>query len=331
MSYTLNTGHALHANLIDLIGVQGGALVSHKTARTFTPHASATYGSGTWGEHFKTGAKGWNSSGATFTPDLTYDTSGGKGFTIFYAVNNIATAADSLGALQQSTVSYGVSAAGQRAVAGNSSPDPYQPLTTVGVGAKSICVTRNGETSNKSYIDGILEYTGGRLGWNTPTDGFNSIGGFDGQGVAGGIEFVWVAAFDKVLSDAEVLALHNSLGASNAFALVSSATTHNVTLANSSQANAASTVAITSSATTGTLTTAPLKNNAGTLLANETGATAYIHHMTTGALIVAKTGQTTNASGVMTVTDAAIAAGTQYRIVVKLASNAEGLDKLTAT
>ena len=222
MSYTLNTSHPLYANLIDLIGVQGGALVSHKTALTFTKHASATYGSGTWGEHFKTGPKGWYLSGATFTPDLTYDTSGGKGFTIFYAVNNIETAADSLGALQQSTVSYGVSAAGQRAVSGNSSPDPYRSLTTVGVGSKSICVTRNGETSNKSYIDGILEYTGGRLDWNNPADSFNSIGGFDGQGVAGGIEFVWVAAFDKVLSDAEVLALHNSLGASNTFGLVSS-------------------------------------------------------------------------------------------------------------
>lgn len=107
--------------------------------------------------------------------------------------------------------------------------------------------------------------------------------------------------------------------------------THNVTITNSVTANTSTTVAITSSAVSGTLTTAPLKNNAGTLLANETGATAYIHHMTTGALIVAKTGQTTNASGVMTVTDALIAPATQYRIVVKLASNAEGLDKLTAT
>ena len=221
MSYTLNTSHPLYGNLIDLIGVQGGALVSHKTARTFTPHALATYGSGTWGEHFKTGPKAWDFSGATFTPVLNYDTSGGKGFTIFYAVNNIATAADNLGALQQSTVSYAVSTNGQRAVSGNTSDDPSRSLTTVGVGAKSICVTRNGEISNKSYVDGILEYTGGRLGWNQ-VDAFNSIGGYGGQGVAGGIEFVWVAAFDKVLSDAEVLALHNSLGAGNAFALVSS-------------------------------------------------------------------------------------------------------------
>lgn len=110
--------------------------------------------------------------------------------------------------------------------------------------------------------------------------------------------------------------------------LTASAT--NVTASNATQSNTVSSGAIVSSLA-GTLTTAPLKNNAGTLLANETGATAYIHNVSTGALVVAKTGQTTNASGVMTVVDAAITPATQYRIVVKLASAAEGLDKLTAT
>lgn len=99
--------------------------------------------------------------------------------------------------------------------------------------------------------------------------------------------------------------------------------------------NAAQTIVVSASdvyqTAVGTLTTAPLKNNAGTLLANETGATAYVHNVSTGALIVAKTGQTTNSSGVMTVTDVSIIPTTQYRIVVKLASAAEGLDKLTAT
>ena len=52
MAYTLNTSHALYANLVELIGVKDGALVSHKTARTFTKHADATYGTGTYGEHF---------------------------------------------------------------------------------------------------------------------------------------------------------------------------------------------------------------------------------------------------------------------------------------
>lgn len=104
----------------------------------------------------------------------------------------------------------------------------------------------------------------------------------------------------------------------------------NVTASNATQSNTVSSGAILS-VLTGTLTTAPLKNNAGALLANETGATAFVHNVATGALVVMKTGQTTNASGVMTINDAAIVPGTLYRVIVKLASAAEGLDKLTAT
>lgn len=72
-----------------------------------------------------------------------------------------------------------------------------------------------------------------------------------------------------------------------------------------------------------------LKNNTGTVLASETGATAYIY-ATTGAHVVTKTAQTTNGSGVMTITDAALTAATQYRVVIVLASGAEGMDKVTA-
>lgn len=80
----------------------------------------------------------------------------------------------------------------------------------------------------------------------------------------------------------------------------------------------------------GTLTTPPLKNNTGTVLASETGATVHVYS-TAGALVVTKTGQTTNGSGVMTVTDVAIVASTAYRLVIVLASGAEGMEVLTAT
>ena len=80
----------------------------------------------------------------------------------------------------------------------------------------------------------------------------------------------------------------------------------------------------------GTITTPALKNNTGTVLANETGVTVYVYTPDTGALVVKKTGQTTNGSGVLAVTDALIAASTQYRIVIVLGSGAEGMDKATA-
>lgn len=81
----------------------------------------------------------------------------------------------------------------------------------------------------------------------------------------------------------------------------------------------------------GMLTTPVLKNNTGTVLASATGATAYVYNPTTGALIVKKTSQTTNGSGVMTIADPLIIASTLYRVVVVLASGAEGMERLTAT
>lgn len=79
----------------------------------------------------------------------------------------------------------------------------------------------------------------------------------------------------------------------------------------------------------GTLTF-PLTNNTGTLLSGETGATVHVYTIG-GTHIVTKTGQTTNGSGVMIVTDPLIVAATQYRIIVVLASGDEGLDKVTAS
>jgi hypothetical protein len=87
----------------------------------------------------------------------------------------------------------------------------------------------------------------------------------------------------------------------------------------------------TGDTSSGTLTLPVMKNNTGTVLANETGATVHVYAVSTGNKVVTKTGQTTNASGVMTVTDALIVGGAQYRVVVVLGSGAEGLDKVTAS
>lgn len=79
----------------------------------------------------------------------------------------------------------------------------------------------------------------------------------------------------------------------------------------------------------GTITLGPLKNNTGTVLASLTGITVHVYQ-TSGALVVTKTGQTTNGSGTLVVSDAAIAAATQYRCVIVLGTGAEGMDKATA-
>lgn len=65
-------------------------------------------------------------------------------------------------------------------------------------------------------------------------------------------------------------------------------------------------------AANGTLTTKPLKNNTRTVLASETSVTLNIYNATTGVLVVQKTSVTTNASGIATVSDPLIVAGTTY-------------------
>lgn len=100
---------------------------------------------------------------------------------------------------------------------------------------------------------------------------------------------------------------------------------------NGTAENATFSGSATGDTSSGVITTPALKNNAGTVLSNETGVTVYVYNPTTGALVVKKTGQTTNASGILTVTDALIAAGTQYRVVIVLGSGAEGMDKITAS
>lgn len=80
----------------------------------------------------------------------------------------------------------------------------------------------------------------------------------------------------------------------------------------------------------GTITSAPIKNNTGTLLANQSGATVFVY-ATTGPHVATLTGQATNASAVMTITDPAIVAGTEYHLIGKLASGALFLGKAVAT
>ena len=86
----------------------------------------------------------------------------------------------------------------------------------------------------------------------------------------------------------------------------------------------------TTQAVAATITLPVLKNNTGTLLADVVGATVHVYAVATGNKVVSKTGQTSNASAVMAITDPALVAGTEYRCVIVLASGAEGLQKATA-
>lgn len=80
----------------------------------------------------------------------------------------------------------------------------------------------------------------------------------------------------------------------------------------------------------GTFSTPVLRNNTGTALVNESGVVVNVYNSTTGALVVRKTGLTSNASGIVTVSDGAIVAGTSYAYEVVLAANGRRLPVVAA-
>lgn len=75
------------------------------------------------------------------------------------------------------------------------------------------------------------------------------------------------------------------------------------------------------------ITTEPLKNNTGSVLSGQT-VTASVYNITTGALVVRKTGLTSDGSGIVTFTDAALSAATNYQVVLTIGS-ADGVARIT--
>lgn len=221
MAYTLNTGHALYANLIELIGVQAGALVSHKTAQTFTKHAAASYVTGgTYGEALRCVQNGYESQGASISPGLTVNSSTNPNLTVFIIVNSLADSPPGIRVLLSGADLPTIGYQDSTVIATDDNGANFSYSTDVSDGtAKSLCLTRTGESAHQVYVNASSVGSGGKLNWNASDRVYNYIGGHPGQTSVSG-DIVWIAIFNKVLSGAEITALHNSLGANNAFGLV---------------------------------------------------------------------------------------------------------------
>lgn len=74
----------------------------------------------------------------------------------------------------------------------------------------------------------------------------------------------------------------------------------------------------------GVITSPVLKNNTGTILASVTGIVANVYNPTTGALVVRKTGLTSSAGGVVTITDMLLVQGTTYAYELDLSATSQG-------
>lgn len=238
MAYTLNTSHPLYSNLVELIGVKSGALVSHKTARTFTVDAAATFSSGSIGEFFKMGADSWTPKGASFTPSIVFDELTSPNHSIVIVTNSLPGSGSgpitNANPIAPASLSLNANYSGDNkgnVALGYSGRGVPSLGTVMGSGVKSFCVNRSAATTgsyatsvnvtDELIINGVSQGTETVSRYNA-VDTFNVIGGADGQSNHGLLEFVWIAVFNKALSAAEALELHNSLGASNAFSLVSS-------------------------------------------------------------------------------------------------------------
>lgn len=69
------------------------------------------------------------------------------------------------------------------------------------------------------------------------------------------------------------------------------------------------------------IVTEPLKNNTGTVLASTGSIIANVYNLSTGALVVRKTGLTSDANGVIQFTDASLSASTTYLVLITVGSS----------
>src|SRR5574343_94052 len=63
------------------------------------------------------------------------------------------------------------------------------------------------------------------------------------------------------------------------------------------------------------ITTEPFKNNTGTVLASTSIPFVLVVKVSDGSTVLSLTGQATDGSGVLTIANAALAAGTEYLVV----------------
>lgn len=94
--------------------------------------------------------------------------------------------------------------------------------------------------------------------------------------------------------------------------------------------NVVGSITSTGSTTNGTFTSEVLKDYAGNVLANTALNFVRFYNDTTGALVLNKTGVSTNGSGIVTFSDAALVAGTTYRVDWETAAGSRRMPRKAA-
>ena len=218
MTLSVNSSHPLASRLIEAIGIDGDAPVSLKTARSITLDTGASVVSGTYGKGLSTLASDYTRKGAVISPVIATDTTAAPVFTTVLVLNALSGTAGGnrafFGGSGLNGVFYLASKADGRVEAVGTNGNVLTGATVVTGAPHSIAVVRNGTTNSTLYVDGVLDATDGALSYNSSSRYFDSLGGVQGQG-SGTASFVWLFLFSGALTAAELLDLHQSLGAGN--------------------------------------------------------------------------------------------------------------------
>ena len=265
MGLSVNTGHALYGNLLSLVVVDDdGVIKDIRTGDTFTVNGSASYGTGTYGRHLRTGNSGNLALGARRSSVVSHGTVGIPNSTVFIAINSFQ---GSSATTRPALLANEVNASGTRiaptvdnstgkasVTTGTNNQFSFTGTASVSSGAHTIAVTCTGQTAHEIYVDGVLDKSGAQLGTTgLANSGWDNVGGYaaGGYGYAKA-DFNVIATFDKVLTSGEISALHASLTGSNEFALVSnppaatvSVTTDAAVFSGSAETQSGATVSIT--------------------------------------------------------------------------------------
>ena len=329
MALELNTNHALFGNLVALVAVdEDNAIKDLVTpSRVLTEDAGITKSTGTYGRHFLTGGTGTTPVNVDLSPAIDNGTTSMPNQTHFIVVNDVISGSAKGVFFGGTSPTIGVDANGFLGTSSGGGNLGTLGSTDVRGTSSSLTLTRTSQTSHDTYINKTSNSTGGRLAFNTNGHEIDKIGGYAGFGVIS-VEIVWVAVFDKVLDQAEREELHDSLGADNQFSMVESSPVINATLGVTSLS--AFQTAITGSSALVSITTEPLKNNTGTLLASTGSIIADVYDISTGALVVRKTGLTSGVDGVVSFTDALLVTATEYRVIISI-STSDGVARITTS
>lgn len=242
MARQIVSTHPLAANVVSLVGVEDDGLTIKDfadPARTATPNAAVTIGSGAYGYHMQTSGSGTNALSVSLSPTVKVGTlvSGGiPDFTTVMVVNKALPSAGgaihaflATGGNSKTLPWIGVNSSGNIIVGGGTTATPKLATTTGGFLDTTefmVAVTRDSQVHSELYVDGVFvtDVADGIIASND-SNFYSQIGGYSSGGWGWrAAQVVWVITFNKILTATEISDLYASLGANNQIGLLETGT-----------------------------------------------------------------------------------------------------------